>query len=74
MKEEELKNKLDFNNMGEREFSVFTDEVEKRDYFFDDKEKPIYPISPVEMKLIGRIKELEARITDMESQMQEVKR
>ena len=67
MEKEELKTKVDFNNI--REVIFIDPNVEKEyktDYLYDDKGNNIIPLSVLEFKLIEKIKALEERIKVLE--------
>ncbi|KKL81176.1 hypothetical protein LCGC14_1997380 [marine sediment metagenome] len=69
MDREELKNRIDFNNIQEREIEMITGipaTLIKEDYLVDFEGNFILPISPIEMKLIDKIKDLEAKIIELE--------
>lgn len=67
MKEEELKNHIDFERIGVlTEVNQLSERVSNKDYLMDDKGNYIYPLNPVEFKLIEEIKKLEARIIELE--------
>lgn len=66
MDKEEIKNKIDLNNIEERTFSNFIEEEYKADYIIDDKGNAILPVSQLEFKMIEKIKDLETRIVELE--------
>ena len=67
MDEEEIKESIDFDRIGEFTDVIVKDVIEtKTDYLMDDKGNYIIPLSPLEFKLIEKIKELEARIIELE--------
>jgi len=67
MKEFEVKNVIDLDKIGvlTRE-DRFTKEEVKMDYLMDEAGNYIYPLSPLEFKLIEKIKDLENRIKKLE--------
>ena len=65
MDKEEIKNRIDFNNIKEKELLGIFDS-QKVDYLVDFEGNFIYPINPLEMKLIKKIKDLEERIKKLE--------
>lgn len=62
MDKEEIKTKIDLDNIKE-----FTDETGTFDYIYDSEGNAIVSVSPLEILLINRIKDLEARILKLES-------
>jgi len=66
MDKEEIKEKCDFNKIREITFTNIGNEELKADYIVNDKGEGIIPISPLEYKLIEKIKDLESRITELE--------
>ena len=70
MDKEELKSKIDLDRIEERTFTNIDDEY-KADYIIDDKGNAIIPISPLEFKLIEKIKDLETRLEALESAKKE---
>ena len=65
MDKEEIKTKIDLNKI-EHKPNIIYDEDFGKDYIVDDKGNFIYPVSPLEFKLIEKIKELELRIKKLE--------
>ena len=72
MEKEELKTKIDFNNIQELQTEIFKGKFSKEDYLVDDEGNFMIPLSPLEFKLIEKIQELEERISKLEKK--EVKR
>ncbi|KKM16730.1 hypothetical protein LCGC14_1682930 [marine sediment metagenome] len=69
MDREEIKNRIDFNNIQEIEIEDIKgipDTIIKTDYLVDFEGNFIIPLTPLEVKLIEKIKELEARILELE--------
>ncbi len=69
MDKEEVKNRMDFNNIQVFEYELVEgvkDTIVKEDYLVDFEGNFIYPLSILDVKLIEKIKELEARITELE--------
>ena len=72
MDKEELKSKIDLNRIGELEIekikgiSEIPEDTFRIDYLMDEVGHYIYPINPLEMILINEIKELKARIVELE--------
>ena len=69
MDREEIKNRIDFNNIQEIEIEDIKgipDTVRKYDYLVDFEGNFIIPLTPLEVKLIEKMKELEARIMALE--------
>ncbi|MCP4585299.1 hypothetical protein [Pseudoalteromonas sp.] len=66
MNKEELKEACDLNSIEERELTTSLGITKKLDYIIDNKGNAIIRLSPLEFKMIERIKELEARIKDLE--------
>ena len=62
MDKEEIKNKIDLNNI--KEFT--TEEGDKIDYLVDFEGNFILPLSVLEVKLIEKIKDLEEKINKLE--------
>ena len=68
MDKEEIKNRIDLNNVQELvRIDAFKDEI-KTDYLVDFEGNYIIPLSPLEVKLIEKIKDLEERIKKIESE------
>ena len=65
MDNKEIKNRIDFNNIQEKE-SLGMFESRKDDYLVDSEGNYIVPLSPLEVKLIEKVNELEARIAKLE--------
>ena len=72
MDKEEIKNRIDFNNIQEKTFNTFAEKDIKRDYLVDYEGNFIIPLSPLHLKLIEKIKELEERIVKLENPITEV--
>lgn len=70
MKKEEIKSRIDFNNIQEfvelEDYSKGIFDTTKIDYLVDFEGNFIIPLTPLELKLIEWIKELEARILELE--------
>ena len=69
MDKNELKSRIDFNNILEKtieDVKGVPDTGRKHDYLVDFEGNFIVPLKPLEVKLIEKIKELEARIKAME--------
>ena len=69
MDKEQLKQKIDFNNIQELEYEVIKglpETIIKTDYLVDDKDNFIIPLNPLEFKLIEKIKDLENRMKILE--------
>ena len=66
MDKEEIKTKCDLNRIEERTFTNLVGDEYKVDYIIDDMGNAIIPISILEFKMIEQIKELEARIKELE--------
>lgn len=67
MDKEEIKERCDLSKIEERIFvNVFGDE-DKADYIIDNKGNAIIPVSPLDFKIIEKLKELEARIKVIET-------
>ncbi len=69
MDKEEIKNRINFDNIQELEYEMIKgipDTIIKTDYLVDFEGNFIIPLTPLEVKLIEKIKELEARIKAME--------
>lgn len=64
MNKEQLKERIDFNNIREIEFAKLDNQ--KFDYIQDSEGNNILRVSPLEFKLIEKIKELENRIKELE--------
>ena len=62
MDREELKDKIDFDNIQE----FITKDNIKIDYLMDSEGNHIIPLTPLNMKLIEKIKELEVRLKRLE--------
>jgi len=56
---EEIKSKIDLNKIESRTIK----DLPTQDFIIDDKGNAIFLVSPLEFKLIEKIKDLEARIT-----------
>ena len=77
MDKEEVKRRMDFDKIREVELETLGIDgliTERNDYFYDDEGHNIMPINPVEMKIINKIKDLEARVQELEKLLEEVKR
>ena len=70
MDKEELKNRIDFNNIQEfieeKDLKKGIFDTNKYDYLVDYEGNFIVPLSPLDMKLIEKIKDLEERIKKLE--------
>ncbi|KKL19163.1 hypothetical protein LCGC14_2227870 [marine sediment metagenome] len=69
MDKEEIKNRINFDNIQELEYEMIKgipETLRKEDYLVDFEGNFIIPISPLEMKLIEKMKDLEARIIELE--------
>ncbi len=69
MDKEEIKNRINFDNIQELEYEMIKgipETLRKEDYLVDFEGNFIVPLKPLEVKLIEKIKELEARIKAME--------
>ena len=69
MDKEEIKGRIDFDNIQELEYELtkgIPDTIIKTDYLVDFEGNFIIPLTPLEVKLIEKIKELEARILELE--------
>ena len=65
MDKEKIKNRIDLNNIQEKEIIELLDS-RKVDYLVDYEGNFIIPLSPLEVKLIGKILDLEKRIKKLE--------
>jgi len=66
MDKEEVKNRIDFNNIQVKVWKSEFIPDQEEDYLVDFEGNFIYPLSPLDMKLIEKIKDLEARILELE--------
>ncbi len=69
MDKNKIKNRIDFDNIQELEYEAIKgipDTIIKTDYLVDFEGNFIVPLSPLDLKLIEKIKELEARIIKLE--------
>lgn len=69
MDKEELKNRIDFDNIQELEKEMIKgipETIQKTDYLVDFEGNFILPLSPLEVKLIEKIKDFELRIKVLE--------
>lgn len=69
-----IKEKCDINRIEERTFKNIIGEDFKVDYIIDDEGNAIIPVSPLEFKMIEKIKDLEKRIEELESAKTEEKK
>lgn len=74
MKTEELKNRIDLDNIQEKNVLEKHDGVEMVDYCVDFEGNFIYPVNPLEMKIISIIKELEAKVIELEAKVTELEK
>ena len=65
MDKEKIKNRIDLNNIQELEVTS-RDITTKTDYLVDFEGNFIIPLTPLDMKLIEKIKDLELRIKKLE--------
>lgn len=66
MDKEEIKNRINLDNIQEKRIEIIKDIEIKRDYLVDFEGNFILPISPIEFKLIEEIKLLKERILKLE--------
>jgi hypothetical protein len=66
MNKEEIKNRIDFNNIQEFTSKNIVGMEYKTDYLVDFEGNFIVPLSPLDVKLIEKIKDLEVRILELE--------
>ena len=77
MDKEEIKNRIDFNNIQEIELEDVVgipETIKKYDYLVDFEGNFILPLSLVELKLIEWIKILEERIKTLEERIIELEK
>lgn len=67
MDKELIKEKCDIGKIEERVFENIMGLEERFDYIIDDKGNAILSVSPLEFKMIEKIKVLEDRIEELES-------
>ena len=70
MDKEEIKNRIDFNNIQEKSIEIIKgipSTVEKYDYLVDYEGNYIIALSPLDVKLIEKIEALEKRINILEA-------
>ena len=65
-----IKSKVDFNKIEERTFTELGEE-RKMDYMMDDKGNAIIHISPLQFKIVEKLKQLEERIKVLEDAKKE---
>jgi len=65
MDKEQIKNRIDFNNIQEKtlETGLYSETI---DYLVDFEDNFMIPLGPLEVKLIEKIKDLEKRIIELE--------
>ena len=68
MDKNELISKIDFNNVVEKTELSYNIET-KKDYLVDSKGNKLMRLQPLDVKLIEKIKELEARLAVLESKI-----
>ena len=66
MDKEEMKSRMDFNNIEERTQIISKVEF-KRDYLVDNQGEILFPLTSLEVKLIEKLKELDERIKVLEA-------
>ena len=69
MDKNELKSRIDFNNIQEKNIEVIKGipkTVKMYDYLVDYDGNFIVPLTPLESKLIEKLQDLEARISELE--------
>ena len=66
MDKETIKEKCNFDRIEEIILDDTLGIIKKGDYIIDDKGNAIIPVSPLEFKIIEKIKELENRIAELE--------
>ena len=69
MDKETIKNRIDFDNIQELEIEDIkgiADTMRKHDYLVDFEGNFIIPLTPLDMRLIEKIKDLEERIRKLE--------
>ena len=66
MDKEQLKTKIDFNNIQEFISTDIFDRIKKEDYLVDFEGNFIIPLTLLDMKLIEELKNLKARIIELE--------
>ena len=69
MDKEQVKSRIDFNNIQEKSIEAvkgIPETARNYDYLVDLEGNFIIPLTPLEVKLIEKIKELEARIEQLE--------
>lgn len=66
MDKEEIKNRIDFNNIGQKNIDITGLEVNIQDYLIDYEGNYIIPLTPLDMKLIEEIQLLKERIKKLE--------
>jgi len=69
MNKEEIKNRIDFNNIQQLNYEKRKGVYENRDYLVDFDGNYIIPLSPLNMKLIEKILDLEKRIIELEEKI-----
>ena len=68
MDKEEIKSKIDLNRIEVKPNIIYGEDFGK-DYLIDDKGNYLMPVSPLEFKLIEKIKDLELRIKKLEEKL-----